>query len=195
MGPRLRFEQYRGIDLFFFTVMTFFGELLITLAASRWYPDQLYTVSVTAALTAICLVRWKGFAFLPALAGAFALCIAMGAAPKQYLIYCIGNLFGMAALAFLKLVTEKKVRGNVIWTMGFGAFTLLMMQTGRAATALILGGTLRDGVMFYATDALSYVFTAVILWIARRLDGIMEDQREYLVRLHAQMEAEKEEIQ
>ena len=82
-----------------------------------------------------------------------------------------------------------------VWTILYGAFTLLMMQTGRAVVAMILGGSLREALMFYATDALSYVFTAVILWIARRLDGIFEDQKAYLVRLHEQMEAEKEEIQ
>ena len=43
---------------------------------------------------------------------------------------------------------------------------------------------------FVTTDALSLVFSAVIVWIARRLDGIFEDQKHYLLRLK---EAEKEE--
>lgn len=195
MGPRLSLEQYRSLDLCFLAAITFLTELLITLAASRWYPDQLYTVSVTAALTAIVLVRWKGYAAVTALVGGAALCIGLGASPKQWLIYCIGNLAFLGALFFLKIVGEKKIRGNAAWTIFYGAFTLLVMQTGRAAVALILGGTLREAMAFYATDALSYVFTAVILWIAGRLDGILEDQKEYLVRLHAQLEAEKEDAQ
>lgn len=195
MGPRLSLEQYRSIDLSFLAVITFISELLITFAASRWYPDQLYTVSVTAALTAIVMVRWKGYAAIQALVGAMALCIGLGAAPKQWVIYCIGNLFFAAALLFLKFVGEERIRKNSVWTILFGAFTLLMMQTGRAVVTMVLGGSFREALMFYATDALSYVFTAVILWIARRLDGILEDQKAYLVRLHEQMEAEKEEIQ
>ena len=195
MGPRLSLEQYRSIDLFFLTVITFVSELLITLAASRWYPDQLYTVSVTAALTAIVMVRWKGYAAIQAIAGAMALCIGLGANPKQWVIYCVGNLFFAVAFFFLKLAGEKRIRENSAWTILFGAFTLLMMQTGRAAVAMIFGGSLREAVAFYATDSLSYVFTAVILWIAKRLDGIFEDQKTYLACLHEQMEAEKEEIQ
>ncbi|MBR4733643.1 MAG: hypothetical protein IK081_12835 [Lachnospiraceae bacterium] len=195
MGPRLSLEQYRSIDLSFLAAITFITELLITFAASRWYPDQLYTVSVTAALTAIVMMRWKGYAATSALVGAMALCIGLGATPKQWLVYCIGNLFFAFALLFLKLAGEERIRKNSVWTILYGVFTLLMMQTGRAVVAMILGGSLRKALMFYATDALSYVFTAVILWIARRLDGIFEDQKAYLVRLHEQMEAEKEEIQ
>ena len=194
MRPHFTLEQYRGLDLFFFAAIAFFAELVITLAASRWYPDQLYTVSAGAALTAIVMIRWKGYAAIPALTGGLALCIAMGAVPVHYLIYCLGNLFGVAALLFLKAVGEKRIRENAIWTIGFGVCTLVLMQAGRALIALLLGYGIRNGIAFFATDSLSYVFTAVILWVARRQDGLFEDQKEYLVRLHTEMETEKEEI-
>ena len=193
MGPHLSLEQYRGLDLFFFSAMVFVLELVITLAASRWYPDQLYTVSLTAAMTSIVMVRWKGYGAIPAAVGGLALCLALGAAPKQFLIYCAGNLLGMGGIPVLKLIGEKKVRSNAVLTILYGMCTLLLMQTGRAVLSLLFGYGMRDAVAFYATDSLSYVFTAVILWVARRLDGIFEDQKEYLVRLHAQMDAEKEE--
>ena len=46
-----------------------------------------------------------------------------------------------------------------------------------------LGGP-ADGVLgFFTTDALSILFTLVILWIARRLDGVYEDQKHYLLRI------------
>ena len=67
---------------------------------------------------------------------------------------------------------------------------MLLMQSGRAVMALALGNCFREAFAFYATDSLSLIFTAVILWIARRLDGILEDQKEYLERLHAQTEEE-----
>ncbi|MBO5986149.1 MAG: hypothetical protein J6Z33_10340 [Lachnospiraceae bacterium] len=193
--PHLSLEQYREIDLFFLAVIAFLAELVITLASARWFPDQLYTVSVTAAITAIVAVRWKGYAVIQSFLGGAALCIGLGANPKQWLIYCIGNLAFLVMIPFLKLVGEKKIRGNAVWTILYGALTLFAMQTGRAVLALALGGTIRDAAAFYATDSLSYVFTVVILWIAGRQDGILEDQKEYLARLHAQMEAEKEEFQ
>ena len=195
MGPRLSMEQYRSIDLFFFAVIAFFSELVISLAASRWYPDQLYTVSATAAITAIVFVRWRGYGLIHAAIGGLALCIALGAEPKQYLIYCAGNLLSVLTLLFLRIAGEKRVRTNAFWTILYGACTLFLMQTGRAVLALLSGGTVHVAIAFYATDSLSYVFTAVILWIARRLDGILENQSEYLARIHAQTEEEKEEIQ
>jgi hypothetical protein len=37
---------------------------------------------------------------------------------------------------------------------------------------------------FFTTDALSLLFTGLILWVARLLDGIFENQRHYLLRIH-----------
>ena len=192
MRPSLSLEQYRSLDLFFFTVITFLAELGITMAASKWFPDQLYTVSVTAALTAIVIMRWKGFAMIQAVAGALALSLGMGASPKQILIYCLGNLFSVGAVFLRRAAGEKRIRENVVWTLGFGVMTLFLMQTGRAVVAGLLGSSPREMMAFYATDSLSYVFTAVILWIARRQDGIFEDQKAYLLRIQEEREAEKE---
>ena len=41
---------------------------------------------------------------------------------------------------------------------------------------------------FITTDSVSYIFTLVIVWIASRLDGILEDQLHYLRRLNNQPE-------
>ena len=62
MGPHLTFKQYRGIDLAIFAAILALTEFLIVRAAKSWFPDQLYTVSVTAAVTAIVLMRWGPFA-------------------------------------------------------------------------------------------------------------------------------------
>ena len=42
-----------------------------------------------------------------------------------------------------------------------------------------------EGLLLYVTaDSVTYIFTAVILWIASRLDGILEDQTHYLERIN-----------
>ena len=68
--------------------------------------------------------------------------------------------------------------------MCFGVGTLLLMQLGRALTALVLGTDFQTCLGFFTTDALSLLFTGLIIWIARRLDGIFENQRHYLLRIH-----------
>ena len=69
MNRRLSLKQYRNLDLFFFAVMLCISETLIVNAAIRWYPDQLYTVSVSAAITAIVMMRWGGLAAIHAVLG------------------------------------------------------------------------------------------------------------------------------
>ena len=45
---------------------------------------------------------------------------------------------------------------------------------------------------FITYDALTFLFTALIVGIASRLDGIFEYQRDYLLRLQEEREREKE---
>ena len=58
----------------------------------------------------------------------------------------------------------------------------LLMQLGRALIALCLGHG-KAFLLFFTTDVLSCVFCAVAMWIARRLDGVLEEQKHYLARV------------
>ena len=69
-------------------------------------------------------------------------------------------------------------------TLLMGLMSVLAMQAGKALVALITG-TPPEGLLLYVTaDSVTYIFTAVILWIASRLDGILEDQTHYLERIN-----------
>ena len=102
----------------------------------------------------------------------------------QFLIYGIGNLAAMAVWPLLKKRGWEALHGNVLLNIAFGALTVLAMQIGRALIALITG-TPVEGLLLYVTaDSVTYIFTIVILWIAGRLDGILEEQRHYLERIN-----------
>ena len=58
--------------------------------------------------------------------------------------------------------------------------------------ALITGASLQGALAFITTDVLSILFTVLIVWITRRLDGVFEDQINYLLRLTREREREKE---
>jgi uncharacterized membrane protein len=105
-------------------------------------------------------------------------------------IYCVGNLLSLAALLLLRRVGKEKVRTGRL-SLLFPLLVLVLMQAGRALVALLLGAAPAGVIDFFTTDSLSFLFTFVIIWIARRLDGIYEDQKHYLLRLHAQQESEK----
>jgi hypothetical protein len=191
MKRHLTFEQYRRMDLFFFAVMLCVSEALIVNAAIRWFPDQLYSVSVTAALTAIVLVRWGPWAAIHAVLGGLVYCAAGGGSGKQFLIYGLGNLLSLLSLGLIRLFGSERIRKNPLLTLLYALCTLLLMQLGRALLALVLGAQLKTCFDFFTTDALSGLFTMVILWIAARLDGILEDQKTYLLRVNKEREEEK----
>ena len=184
MNSRLTFRQYRMIDLTLFALILCAAETVIVKAATVWFPGQPYTVSAVGALTAIVLIRWDAFACIHAALGGLIFCYASGADSARYFIYAGGNLLSLLALLPLWTLGKERVRNDSFLSVLFGLCTLLLMQTGRAAAAMILGASARNCLGFFTTDALSLLFTGVIIWIARRLDGIFEDQKHYLLRIH-----------
>ena len=184
MKRQLSFQEYRAIDLAMLAALLCITETLIVKAATWWFADQLYTVSVVGALTAIVLVRWGPWAAIHAVLGGAVFCLASHGNARQFLVYCLGNLFSLLALVPLKFLGGERIRLDSILSVCFGVGTLLLMQLGRALTALVLGTDFQTCLGFFTTDALSLLFTGLIIWIARRLDGIFENQRHYLLRIH-----------
>ena len=184
MKRQFSFQQYRAIDLAMFAALLCITETMIVKAATWWFPDQLYTVSVVGAVTAIVLMRWGPWAAIHAVLGGAVFCLASHGSAKQLLIYCAGNLFSLAMLLPLKYLGGERIRLDPFLSVMFGVCTLLLMQLGRALVAFALGTEFQTCLGFFTTDALSLLFTGLILWVARRLDGIFENQRHYLLRIH-----------
>ena len=189
MRRQRTFQEYRAIDLSILAVMMAVFEFIIVMAANWWFPDQLYTVSLAAALTSIVYMRWGFWGLIHAVEAGLIFCFFSGATREQYIIYCIGNLFSAGAVFLLRAVGKEKVRTSPTLSLVFPILVLFLMQAGRAVTAMVVTGA-APGVVagFFATDSLSYIFTFVIIWIARKLDGVYEDQKHYLLRLHAREE-------
>ena len=191
MKGQLTVGQYRAIDLSLFAFMLAASETVIVWAATRWFPGQPYTVSVVAALTAIVMMRWGLWAILHAVLGGAIYCLVSHGTAQQMLIYCVGNLLGLAAILWIRLTGAEKLRKDPWRTLAYGATVLALMQLGRALISVLLGAPLAAAAGFFTTDALSYLFTLLILWIVRRLDGVFEDQMHYLRRVEKEREEEK----
>lgn len=184
MGHQRTLSQYRLIDLTLFALMLVVFETVIARASTAWFPGEAWTVSLTAAVTAIVMVRWGPWAAVHAAAGGAAFCLAHGAAPRQYLIYCAGNCAALAVLPLVRKWGWERLKKDSLCCLFYAFLTLLAMQCGRAATAMILGSAPAAAAGFITTDTVSYIFTLVIVWIASRLDGILEDQKHYLARIN-----------
>lgn len=184
MKRQLSFQGYRTIDLALFAVMTVVFEYIILMASNSWFPDQPFTVSLAAAMTSIVYMRWGVWGGIHAALAGFIFCRFSGGTANQYIIYTVGNLFSLPAVILLKKLGYEKVRQGQYLRLMFPALVLLLMQAGRAAVSLILGASPAGAAGFFTTDALSMLFTLVIIWIAGRLDGIYENQKHYLLRIH-----------
>ena len=185
------FARYRAIDLALFAGMLCVFECILVTASTRWFPNEPYTVSAAAAVTSIVMMRWGPWAALHALLGGLAFCVSSGASLRQYLIYCGGNLFSLAALLVKRGMGEEAIRTDALKTVFFGLCVAVLMEAGRALLSLLTGAALSAALGFFLTDTVTVLFTLVIVWIARRLDGVWEDQAHYLLRLREEQEKER----
>ena len=184
MRKQRTWKQYRTIDLALTALMLAVFEYLIIAAANYWFPDQLYTASLAAVVTSIVYMRWGVWGGLHAALAGVVYCLFAGGTEPQYVIYCAGNLLSLLALIPLKKLGKETVRTGRLGLV-FPLVVLLLMHVGRAVVALALGAAMADALSFFTTDSLSYLFTFVIIWIARKLDGVYEDQKHYLLRINS----------
>ncbi len=194
MKREITLRQYRTIDLVLTLLIMLASQAVIYFAATKWYLDQLYIVSPVAAVTAIILMRWGPYAALHAFAGGAAHCLLFGGGWTQLLIYSAGNLLSLFALFLIKKQGKKNVRSSANQTVLLGVLVQALMLLGRAGIALLLGFEAPVCLTFITTDALSILFTGLIVWIARRVDGLFEDQKHYLLRMHRQDETQGGEL-
>ena len=190
MQRQRSWKEYRLIDLAIFAVLMAVFEYLIVGAARWWFPDQLFVVSLAAPLTAIVYMRWGAWGAVHAVESGIVFSLFSGGTQSQLLIYGLGNLLSLATVPLLRAVGKERVRTGGL-ALIFPLLVLLTMQAGRAVMAIALGAPLISAVEFFTTDSLSYIFTLVIIWIAKRLDGVYEDQKHYLLRLREQEEEKK----
>lgn len=189
MQKQITFRQYRTMDLFLFSVLLCLSETLITLGANRWFRSADFTLSLACAVTAIVMVRWGGWAAVPLAAGSAVLCLVQGLTLpggigwQQWLIYMLGSQAGLVMLLMLKQAGWKKVKESPLTAICYGLLTALSMQAGRMLVALALGYSAEQGIGFITTDILSTLFSVLLVWIASRLDGLMEEQKHYLRRI------------
>ena len=177
-------SQYRAIDLSLFAIILIVFETLLLRASTHWFPKEPWTVSLSAVVTAIVMVRWGPWAAIHAVIGGIVFCTVNHGQWQQYLIYCIGNLAALGVLPLLKKWGWETLQKDFLKNLLYGFLTLLLMQAGRAVTAMILGTAPAAAAGFITTDVINYIFTLTIIWIVSRLDGILEDQKHYLKRIN-----------
>ena len=193
MKRQISFQQYRNIDLIILLVILAVCQLLTHLAVSFWFPEQLYVVSPIAGLTAVVMMRWSGFAAIHAVLGGLLFAVLSGGTWQQILIYAVGNLAALLMLLMLKRLGKERVRSSGFLSLMFGLGVQALMWLGRAGMAALFGNEPAACLSFITTDILSGLFTLLIVWVVRRIDGLFEDQKHYLLRMERERQAERRE--
>lgn len=186
MERKISLAQYRTIDLIILTVLMLVSQVLIHFASSSWFSDQLYVVSPVAAVVALVMMRWSGWAAIQAVLGGVAFAVLEGGSIQHFVIYGVGNLLGMLALVMFKIFGKEQIRQNASLALIFAFCVQLLMQLGRAGAAALFGNAAATCFGFITTDFLSEIFTLFIIWIVRRIEGLFEDQKHYLLRIQSE---------
>ena len=183
MKRQISFSQYRTIDLIILGVIMLISQIAIHIAATGWFPDQLYTVSPVAIVVMLVLMRWGPWAAIHAVVGGCVFAYISGGSWQHFVIYGVGNALAVLALIIFKIFGKETVRLSALGTMGFALCVQALMLLGRVAIAMVLRYGWDVCLGFATTDALSILFTVCIAWCIRRIDGLFEDQIHYLLRV------------
>lgn len=191
MNRQISFSQYRTIDLTILSVVLAVCQYLTHLATSFWFPEQLYVVSPVAGMTALVMMRWSAWAAIPAGLGGVLFVWMSGGTWQQLLIYALGNLTSLAALVMFRLFGKERIRKESFLAVTFAIAVQLLMQLGRAALGFVFGFPTAAVIGFITTDILSILFTVFIVWTVRRIEGLFEDQKSYLLRIQREQQVER----
>ena len=190
MENKMTFNQYRTMDVLIFTVLTAVFECIATLATAKWFWSQPVAISITLTLILIVMHRWGAYAAIIAAAGGIAFCVTSGASVEHYLIYGIGNIFALTSLVYFRIFGKDGVRKSFLKTLLFASTSYLSVAVGRWLVSLIFGAGFSELVAFLTTDLITLLFAVVILYSCRGIDGLVEDQRQYVIRINEKKETE-----
>lgn len=183
--------RYKTIDLSIWIILLGVFETIIAVSSNKWFKSQPYTVSLVPFLTLVVYMRWGlwglGYSFL----GGLFLSLASDASFLQFSVYSCGNLFSFLSYLLIKRVGKERVKDSAFFTVIVSLSVAISMQMGRALMSIVVGGSLEKAIDFFTTDSLSGFFTVVLALVARKRDGLFEDQLCYLRRLEKEREEER----
>ncbi len=185
-GSRLiSFRQYRLTDSLIFAGILLGFDLIVHYSQIALHGE--FTFSPMPVIVAIVMMRWGWQGVIYAVADGLLYCGlnygAAGIAPQSFAIYGIGNLaIALVLLAFL-WPGKQKIAEKWYFSALFVVFAWITSSLGRCAVAACFSVNFVQSLLGIAFDFFTPAVAIVIVLIVRRLDGVFEDQKHYLLRL------------
>ena len=186
------------------------AEVLASFAANVWFPIDSFAVSLIFPVLVVVIMRWDAFCIIPAVAGAVATCLfeQVSAGRTMSVAAVAVSLSGSLALfsaipLFLAFGKGNMRAGKSVirekWYLSAVYVIILYIIANlvtAVADAIITGEAFFPKLVYYmGLNSITLLFAVIIVLISRKLDGVFEDQRTYLIRLEAAREAEKKKPQ
>ena len=180
---QITFKQYRTIDILILVALTIIFEGIATLATAKWFALQPVAISIGLAMVCIVMMRWGWQAAFAAFASGFSFCILSGATAQQLVIYCIGNIFALLGMVWFKVFGKEGIRKSMWLITLFVSTAYIGMVLGRGILAMAFGDSWGAFVTFATTDIMTLVFAVLVIILFRKTEGMLEDQKAYLLRV------------
>lgn len=180
---QITFKQYRTIDITILVALTIVFEGIATLATARWFALQPVAISIGLAMVCVVMMRWGLPAAVAAFASGFVYCLLSGATLQQFIIYCVGNVFALLGMAWFRVFGKEGIRKSMWNITLFVSTAYVGMITGRSIIAMLFGDSWGAFITFATTDIMTLVFAVLVIILFRKTEGMLEDQKTYLLRM------------
>ncbi len=187
---KLSYGQYKLADIMLFLLIMCVCEIVNVLAIRKWFPGMTFTVSVMLLVSLVVVIRWNWIGMIFPIADGAIYCWLLGATGKQFGVYLIGNAFVALVWLLFLVIPKEKITGSWLLTILYAVLGYLLLVLGRAVAGAIFG--FGFGATFVGTlggELLNFCFALAGLLILRKLDGMLADQKQYLIK--AEKEREK----
>lgn len=189
-GSRLiSLRQYKATDLFLFAIILIIFDLLSRLATA-WLADEvtLYVFSLTVPFVLLVMMRWGWVAIFYAIGDAVLLTALNNPTVwESYLAYILGSSAILLLLIPLRLIGKQKVAKKWYFTALFVLLGWLILNLVASFVQFLCGesfiGSLIGNMILGVHGYLSLAIGMALLLLLRRLDGMFEDQKHYLLRM------------
>ena len=193
-GSRLiSVQQYRTTDLFIFAVIVVIFDLLMHYTPMLFSGEIIFSFCLTVPITLLVMMRWGWCSVFFAIGDALLLTVLNNPSVWQsYLCYGVGNASLMLLLIVVKYIGKKRIASTWYFTSLFVVCGWVLQNLTITIMNAICGfpfvSYLGSNFGFGITGLLSLAMGLVITLVMRKLDGMYEDQMEYLKRLKGERE-------
>lgn len=187
-GSRLiSIGQYRLTDLFLFAVILIVAELLAFYAPKLFPNNADFSFSLMVPIVLLVMMRWGWPSVFYAVGDGLLVCLLnLGNENFQsslFGVYLIGNAFIALLLLMTKFLGKERIAGKWYFSVLFVILGWLAVFLGRACVGACFGLGFVTMLQSQLWDLLSLAVGIVLISLLRRLDGMFEDQKHYLLRM------------